>query len=240
MSNISENRESKEQIANRANNLRRHVDLRMRKFASDTFRYRDCEFPPKALQARLELSFADMLAKFHAAAVPSSEAADDLERAIELLNLNIEKADWSFQRSVDPEGPDQRWGERTITNDFPSRYSIKSFEAYVTPTGFGLVGFDKYGDSGMVFNHSNHPSETGKHHARPEWPAVPEGTPGAHSVEEMMELVRALAIEVLAEYELPEEQLTFINEVVDEIPTTMSETKNEGTATAIVTAVPRM
>ncbi|MCS4089087.1 hypothetical protein [Rhizobium sp. BK176] len=240
MSNISGTSLTSEQIANRTNGLRRHVDLRMKKFASDTFRYRDCEFPPKALQARLELSFVDMVAKFHAASVPSVEAADDLEQAIELLNLNIEKADWSFQRSVDPEGPDQRWGERTVTNDFPNRYSIKSFETYVTPTGFGLVGFDKYGDRGMVIDHSNHPSETGKHHARPQWPAVPEGTPGAHSVEKMMELVGELALEVLAEYELPEDQLTVISEVVDEIPIKMSERRQDGTASANATAVPKM
>jgi hypothetical protein len=237
MSTISETHKTPEQIVNHANGLRRHVDLRMKKFASDTFRYRDCEFPPKALQARLELSFADMINKFHAASFPSVEAADALEKAIELLNLNIEKADWSYQRNVDPEGPDQRWGVRTVTNDYPSRYSIKSFETYVTPTGFGLVGFDKYGDRGMVFNHSNHPEETGRHHAQPEWPAVPEGTPGAKSIDEMMELVSVLAGEVLTEYELPEEQLTIINEVVDEIQTEMSRRR---TANANATAVPKI
>lgn len=240
MSNISAADTTPEQIVDRTNGLRRHVDLRMKKFAADTFRYRDCEFPPKALQARLELSFADMIAKFHAASIPSVEAADALEQAIELLNLNIEKADWSFQRSVDPEGPDQRWGVRTVTNDYPNRYSIKSFETYVTPTGFGLVGFDKYGDRGMVIGHSNHPEETGRHHARPEWPAVPEGTPGAKSVEEMMELVSALAVEVLAEYELPEEQLTIINEVVDEIPIRMSERMLQRAAASAAIAAPKV
>jgi hypothetical protein len=237
MSTTSEDVETPDQTVIRIETLRRYVDRHMKKYASDTFRYRDCEFPPKELQVRLELSLADLISKFHAASVPSLEAADALQKAMGLLELNIDKADWSFQKNVDPEGPDQRWGVRTVTNDYPSRYSIKSFETYVTPTGFGLVGFDMYGDRGMVIRHSNHPEETGRHHARPEWPAVPEGTPGAKSVEEMMELVSALAVEVLAEYELPEEQLTIVNEVVDEIPTEMSERR---TAKANTTAVPKM
>ncbi|MBY3158403.1 hypothetical protein HFO56_39580 [Rhizobium laguerreae] len=238
MSTISTTTETPEQTIIRTQGLRRWVDRELGKFASSTFRYRDRDFPPKELQARLELSFADVILKFHAAANPSIEAADALEQAIALLNLNIRKADWSFQKSADPEGPDMPWGERTVSNDYPNRYSIKSFETYVTPTGFGVLGFDKYGDRGMVIAHSNHPEETGEHHG-PKWNSVPEGTPGAKSVEEMMDLVSALALEVIAEYELPESRLTLTTEVVAEIPVSMSARSSE-TAPVTAPAAPRM
>lgn len=207
----------------RVRTIKAYIDREMPNLVRSAFQYRTSNFPSKGLQARLETSFGAMLVKFHDTDGSAADGGEQLADAYELLALNIKKANWSFQNSADPEGPDAPWGERTVTNDYPNRYSIKSFEAYVTPTGFGVVGFDKYGDRGMHYDRSNHPDETGRHG---DWkakrPPVPEGTPGAKTVEEMTEMANAMALEIIAEYELPGDRLTPATEVVAESPIHMT------------------
>ncbi|MDW9481271.1 hypothetical protein GOB57_21740 [Sinorhizobium meliloti] len=211
--------ETPEQAILRFRALRQYIDHEMTNLASTTFRYRSYEFPPKGLKNRLETSFGDMLVKFHAASELTAESGKALDQAYELLALNIKKAEWSFQRGADPEAPDAPWGERTVTNDYPSRYSIKSFAAFVTATTFGVVGFDKYGDRAYVHERTNHPDETGR---MSDWQTklteVPVGTPGAKSVEEMMEMANNMGFKIIDEYELSEERLTLASEVVEEKP----------------------
>ena len=231
--------ETPEQAMLRFRAIRQHIDQDMTKLASTTFRYRSYEFPPKGLKDRLETSFGDMLVKFHAASELTAETGKALDDAYELLVLNIKKAEWSFQHDADPEGPDMPWGERTVTNDFESPYIVKSFVAFVTPTTYGVVGFDKYGDSTWVYERTNHPDETG---SRSDWktklPAVPVGTPGAKTIEEMIEFANGNALELINEWKLPEERLTPASEVINEKPNRpIARTE---AATAVAAAVPRI
>jgi hypothetical protein len=185
--------------------------------------YRQYDFPSKELQYRLERSLGDLLVKFYDTEISSPDGGEALADAYEIFTVNLQKADWSNQNNADPEGPDAPWGERTITNGYPSRYSMKSFEAYVTPTGFGVVGFDEYGDRGMHFERHNHPDETGLYR---DWkttrPPVPEGTLGAKSVEEMIAMANSMALEIIEEYELPEDRLTPATEVASTSPIRMT------------------
>lgn len=211
--------ETPEQAMRRFSWIRQHIDQEMTNLASTTFRYRSYEFPPTGLKARLESSFGDLVVKFHAASELTLKNGNALNEAYELLALNIKKAEWSFQHNADPEGPDMPWGERTVTNDFKSPYIVKSFVAFVTPTTYGVAGFDKYGDRTWLYERTNHPDETG---SRSDWqtklPTVPVGTPGAKTIEEMIEFANANALEFINEWELPEERLTHASEVLNEIP----------------------
>ncbi|MNL66341.1 hypothetical protein D3C87_1907900 [compost metagenome] len=91
----------------------------------------------------------------------------------------------------------------------------------------------------MHFDRHNHPDETGIYR---DWktkrPPVPEGTPGAKTVEEMMEMANAMALEIIAEYELPEDRMTPATEVVAESPVRM--TPLSVAAPASTAAVPRL
>jgi hypothetical protein len=231
--------ETSEQAMLRFKFIRQHIDNEMTKLASTTFRYRSYEFPPKGLKIRLETSFGDMLVKFHAASEMTLESGKALQEAYDLHTLNVDKAEWSFQHDADPEGADMPWGERTVTNDFESPYTVKSFVAFVTPTTFGVVGFDKYGDTGWALELTNHPDETG---CRSDWqnklPAVPIGTPGAKTVEEMMEFANRNGLELIDEWHLPEARFTPAYEVVDIKPARPIERAE--VATTIAAAAPRI
>lgn len=229
--------EPPEQAMLRFRAIRQLIDQEMTKLAATTFRYRNYEFPPRGLKGRLETSFGDMLVKFHAASELTAETGKALHDAYELLTLNIKKAEWSFQHDADPEGPDMPWGERTVTNDFESPYIVKSFVAYATPTTYGVVGFDKYGDNVWGLERTNHPDETGR---RSDWktklPEVPVGTPGAKTAEEMIEFANDNALELINEWKLPEERLTLVSEVVDKKPTNPI-ARTEGAAIVAAAAV---
>ncbi|MCV9964755.1 hypothetical protein OIU34_22955 [Pararhizobium sp. BT-229] len=226
-------------LEQRVRTLKAYIDGEMPRLVRAAFSYRTMNFPPRGLQTRLEASFGNMVVKFHETDTSAVDGGKALANAYELLALNIRKAEWSFQNSADPEGPDAPWGERTVTNDYPNRYSIKSFEAYVTPTGFGVVGYDMYGDRGMHFDRYNNPDETGLYR---DWqakrPPVPVGTPGAKTVDEMMEMANAMALEIIAEYELPEDRLTPATEVVAESPKQMTPRSEAAPASAV--AAPRL
>lgn len=196
--------------------------------ASRAFRHRsearlDDEFPPQNLNRRLEKSFADFLVALHTAEMHDASSREKLVDAYELVKLNVQKAEWSFQNQADPEAPNMPWGERTVTNDFDSPYSVKSFEAYVTPTGFGVVGFDKYGDRAMHYERTNNPAENGRHPPdNRALTAVSPDAPGAKSEEDMLELVSSMSAAILEEYQLPSERLTPAFETVAAAPVVMT------------------